>query len=150
MIGIHRVKVESNGTVRMYNESGYEINNTTQETKRYAEKIIQHFKENKMKYTTTALAIFATTFPTVSLAADPSSSDIGGKGLIILLQKASFWLGMGVTIWGIVEAMLDLPGWKGRITKGVLGYIGILLIPLVFFELQNHLMSDVWKQIEGR
>jgi len=150
MRGVYLVSIESDGSLRMYNKKGYEINNTVQETKRYAEMIIDHFKKHKAKYMSSILAISVTLFPSTSLAATASSSDIGGKGLIVLLQKASFWLGMGVTIWGIVEAMLDYPGWKGRIAKGVLGYIAILLIPLLFFELQNHLMSDVWKQIEGR
>jgi hypothetical protein len=72
----------------------------------------------------------------------------GGKNIILLLQKASFWVGMGITIWGIVEAQLDFPGWKGRIIKGVLGYIGILLVPLVFLELQRSLQVDVWDSID--
>jgi hypothetical protein len=73
----------------------------------------------------------------------------GGKRLIILLQKGSFWLGMAVSLWGIVEAQLDYPGWRGRILKGVLGYIGCLLIPLVFLELQSSLQADVWNQIDA-
>lgn len=72
----------------------------------------------------------------------------GGKSIILLLQQASFWVGMGITIWGIVEAQLDFPGWRGRITKGILGYIGILLVPLIFIELQNSLQVDVWSKID--
>lgn len=79
------------------------------------------------------------------------SDTSGGIRLIQLLQKASFWVGMGVTIWGIVEAQLDFPGWKGRVLKGVLGYVAILLIPLVFFELKNALELDpeAWRIITG-
>lgn len=73
----------------------------------------------------------------------------GGKRLIMLLQKGSFWLGMAVSLWGIVEAQLDYPGWRNRILKGVLGYIGCLLIPLVFLELQSSLQADVWTQIDS-
>lgn len=146
---IHRVQVASDGSISMFNEYGYEINNTALETKRYAEAIINHIEKHKYKYSIATLTLSTVMFPITGLAAS-DTSDIGGKGLIVLLQKASFWLGMGVTIWGIVEAMLDYPGWKGRIAKGVLGYIAILLIPLLFFQLQEHLMSDVWKVIEGR
>ncbi|WP_317982484.1 hypothetical protein [Paenibacillus glycanilyticus] len=85
--------------------------------------------------------------PTGAFAAATGTMS-GGRNIILLLQKASFWIGMGITIWGIVEAQLDFPGWKGRIIKGVLGYIGILLVPLVFLELQASLQVDVWDQIE--
>jgi hypothetical protein len=55
---------------------------------------------------------------------------------------------MGVTIWGIVEAQLDFPGWKGRILKGVLGYAAILIIPLVFLELRSALqVNEVLKTL---
>lgn len=88
------------------------------------------------------------------LSADPvlaaSSKGLGGgQSLIMLMQKASFWIGLGVVIWGIIEAMLDYPGWKGRVTKGLLGYIGILVAPLVFLELRNNLQVDVWNQINS-
>lgn len=79
-----------------------------------------------------------------------AGSTLGGGGrLILLLQKASFWVGLGVTIWGIVEMQLDYPGWKSRVMKGVLGYIAILLLPLIFLELRNALQVDVWDTIEN-
>ena len=71
----------------------------------------------------------------------------GGMNLILLLQKASFWVGMGVTIWGLIEMGLDAPGWRGRILKGVIMYVGVLIVPLVFLELQNSLQVDVWDEI---
>lgn len=76
------------------------------------------------------------------------ASSFGGVRLIQLMQQATFWLGMAITIWGCVEMQLDYPGWKGRVFKGVLGYILILVIPLVFLELRKSLYVDVWKEIE--
>lgn len=73
----------------------------------------------------------------------------GGMRLIKLMQKATFWLGLAVSIWGVVEMQLDLPGWSNRILKGILGYVAILLIPLVFLELENSMAVDVWDQIES-
>lgn len=71
----------------------------------------------------------------------------GGIALIKLMQQASFWVGIGVVIWGIVEAQLDLPGWKSRILKGVLGYIAILVVPLLFVSLRDNLQIDMWQQL---
>jgi len=112
-------------------------------------KVVTHFLRHQKAYVTSALVLAGVMYPMVGLAAGDEPA-MGGRNIIILLQKASFWVGMGITIWGIVEAMLDFPGWKGRITKGILGYIGILLVPLVFVELQNSLQVDVWNQIDGR
>lgn len=109
------------------------------------EKVIAHLKRNRKAYTMACYALAVWLMPGNALAAGTMS---GGKNIILLLQKASFWVGMGITIWGIVEAQLDFPGWKGRILKGVLGYIGILLVPLVFLELQASLQVDVWNQID--
>lgn len=112
---------------------------------RKIDRFIGHLKRNQRAYTAMVVALAYLLEPTGVLAASGLS---GGKRLILLLQKASFWVGMGITIWGIVEAQLDLPGWRGRIIKGILGYIGILLVPLVFLELQASLQVDVWNEIE--
>lgn len=97
------------------------------------------------KYATALLGVAVLAVPDIAMA---EANMNGGKNIILLLQKASFWVGMGITIWGIVEAQLDFPGWRGRIVKGVVGYIGILLVPLVFIELQNSLQVDVWSTID--
>lgn len=114
------------------------------------QRISEHFIRHQKAYVTSAMALAGVLYPTIAMAAPESAEAMGGRNIIILLQKASFWVGMGITIWGIVESMLDFPGWKGRIAKGILGYIGILLVPLVFVELQNSLQVDVWQQIDGR
>lgn len=72
----------------------------------------------------------------------------GGVAIIKLMQIASFWVGIGVVVWGIVEAQLDLPGWKGRIFKGIGGYIAILLVPMLFITLRDNLQIDVWQQLK--
>ena len=110
------------------------------------DKIAAHVKRNYRAYLVAGYTILMVIQPSTALAAGNVN---GGIRLILLMQKASFWVGMGVTIWGIVEAQLDYPGWKGRVLKGVLGYIGILLVPLVFLELQNSLQVDVWNQLQG-
>jgi hypothetical protein len=74
----------------------------------------------------------------------------GGVAIIKLMQMASFWVGIGVVVWGIVEAQLDLPGWKGRITKGIIGYIAILLVPILFLTLRDNLQVDVWQQLDNK
>ncbi|MGO4268234.1 hypothetical protein AB4Z22_00055 [Paenibacillus sp. TAF58] len=115
------------------------------------EQVISHLKRNRRAYTAACYAIALLLMPTdggTAFAATAGGMS-GGKNIILLLQKASFWVGMGITIWGIVEAQLDFPGWKGRILKGILGYIGILLVPLIFLELQASLQVDVWNQIDS-
>jgi hypothetical protein len=84
-------------------------------------------------------AVALTLLPSTALAAAGAS---GGLAIIQLMQKASFWLGIGVVIWGVIESQLDLPGWKWRIAKGVLGYILILVVPLIFLELRDSLGID--------
>lgn len=111
------------------------------------DKVVAHIKRNYRAYLVAGYTILMVVQPGTALAAGGNVN--GGIRLILLMQKASFWVGMGVTIWGIVEAQLDYPGWKGRVLKGVLGYIGILLVPLVFLELQNSLQVDVWNQLQG-
>lgn len=105
-----------------------------------------HLKRHKKAYMSMAYALALITLPTTTLAA--SAGINGGMNLILLLQKASFWVGMGVTIWGFIEMGLDAPGWRGRVLKGVILYVGVLLVPLVFLELQNNLQVDVWNQIK--
>lgn len=108
-------------------------------------RVIAHLKRNHRAYIAACFMLATFLEPTGVFAASAGMS--GGRNIILLLQKASFWVGMGITIWGIVEAQLDFPGWKGRILKGILGYIGILLVPLVFLELQASLQVDVWDSI---
>lgn len=111
------------------------------------EKVIAHLRRNRRVYTSACMFLAMLLEPSGAFATATGIS--GGRNIIILLQKASFWVGMGITIWGIVEAQLDFPGWKGRILKGILGYIGILLVPLIFLELQRSLQVDVWDNIEA-
>lgn len=76
-----------------------------------------------------------------------ASSGDGGVALLKLMQQFSFWIGIGVVIWGIVEAQLDLPGWKSRIFKGIGGYVGVLLVPMLFIALRENLQIDVWSKL---
>lgn len=111
------------------------------------EKAIGHLKRNKRLYLTTCYALALLTLPGGPVAAAGSMS--GGMNIILLLQKASFWIGMGVTIWGLIEMGLDAPGWKARVFKGILLYVGVLIVPVIFLELQNSLQVNVWDQING-
>lgn len=108
--------------------------------------VLTHFYKHKKLYVTAYLIALNTAIPGTALAASKAA---GGIRLIKLMQAASFWIGLGVSIWGIVEAQLDYPGWKGRVLKGVLGYIAILLLPLIFIELRDSLQVDVWNQLGG-
>lgn len=110
------------------------------------ERFLGHLKRHKKAYISLAYALAVLTMPGSGFAATGMS---GGMSLIILLQKASFWIGMGVTMWGLIEMGLDAPGWRGRVLKGVFLYIGVLLVPLVFLELQRSLQLDVWEQIQN-
>jgi hypothetical protein len=71
-----------------------------------------------------------------------AASAAGGLKLLQLFQKASFWVGLGITIWGVIEMQLDLPGWKGRIFKGFVGYVLVLILPLIFLSIQDALLLD--------
>lgn len=110
------------------------------------EKFLGHLKKNKRAYMATTYGLAVLLMPGNAFAA---AGMAGGMNLILLLQKASFWIGMGVTMWGLIEMGLEAPGWRGRILKGVFLYIGVLLVPLVFLELQNSLQVDVWNQIQN-
>ena len=110
------------------------------------EKAIGHLKRNKKAYIAAVYTLALWTLPGSAFAA-PVAGMSGGMNIILLMQKASFWVGMGVTIWGLIEMGLDAPGWKARVFKGVLLYVGVLLVPLVFLELQHSLQVDVWDQI---
>lgn len=116
---------------------------------RKIDKFLGHLKRNKKAYTTMAYSLALLTLPGGPAAAATAGGMSGGMNLILLLQKASFWVGMGVTIWGLIEMGLDAPGWRGRVLKGVCMYIGVLLVPLVFLELQSSLQVDVWNQIKN-
>ncbi len=109
-------------------------------------KAMEHVRKNKKFYLTTAYTLALTALPG-GLASAETGEMAGGMNLILLLQKAAFWIGMGVTIWGLIEMGLDAPNWRGRVFKGVLLYVGVLLVPLVFLELQNSLQVDVWDQL---
>lgn len=109
------------------------------------DRLIGHVKRNKQAYASLVYALALLTLPGNVLAAGAMG---GGKSIIILMQKAAFWIAIGITIWGVVEMWLEAPNWKGRILKGILGYIIILVIPLIFMELQTNLQADVWQQIE--
>lgn len=110
------------------------------------EKVIRHFYKNKPLYIAAYMLTINAISPVKVFAADGAT---GGISLIKLMQQASFWIGLGVSIWGVVEAQLDYPGWKGRVMKGVLGYVAILLLPLIFIELRDNLQVDVWNKMEG-
>ncbi|MGP9042085.1 hypothetical protein [Cytobacillus kochii] len=111
------------------------------------EKFLGHLKKNKRAYLATAYGLAVLLMPGNVFAA---STMTGGMNLILLLQKASFWVGMGVTMWGLIEMGLEAPGWRGRILKGVFLYIGVLLVPLIFVELQNSLQVNVWEQLTNQ
>jgi hypothetical protein len=115
------------------------------------EKFLGHLKRNKRAYLATAYFLALLTLPGGHfIAAGASGVGLsGGLNLILLLQKASFWIGMGITMWGLIEMGLDSPGWKGRVFKGILMYVGVLLVPLVFLELKDSLQVDVWEQIKN-
>lgn len=117
--------------------------------KEIGEKVVAHFYRNKKLYVAAYLVTVTTIAAPGSVFAATTSS-VGGIRLIKLMQAASFWIGLGVSIWGVVEAQLDYPGWKGRVLKGVLGYIAILLLPLIFIELRDSLQVDVWNQLGGK
>lgn len=91
---------------------------------------------------------FLASLPMPVMAA--GSGTQGGLAILKLMQQASFWVGIGVVVWGIVEAQLDLPGWKGRIMKGIVGYIAILLVPMLFITLRDNLQIDVWTELNGQ
>lgn len=109
------------------------------------QKALDHLIRNQKLYTSAACALLAVSVP--GLASANSGGMSGGMNLIVLLQKAAFWVGMGVTIWGLIEMGLDAPNWRGRVFKGILLYVGVLLVPLVFLELKNSLQMDIWEQI---
>lgn len=113
------------------------------------EKVQDHLFRHQKTYVTSGMLLSSLAYPLTGLAASDAGVSVGGMSLVMLLQKASFYLGMGVVIWGIVESMLDFPGWKGRVTKGLIGYIAILYVPIVFMEIRNSIQGDVWSQLQG-
>ena len=94
-----------------------------------------------------AYAAFFILIPGAPAIAAGAGGAAGGIAILKLMQQASFWVGIGVVVWGIIGAQLDLPGWKGRILKGIIGYIAILLIPILFITLRENLQIDIWNKL---
>lgn len=118
-----------------------------EKTARRLDRAIAHLKRNKKAYLAVCYALAIALLPYTAFAANGIG---GGIRLLKLVQQGAFWGGIIVTIWGIVEAWLDWPDWKGRVLKGIIGYVLILLVPLLFLELDASLGVDVWTELEQR
>lgn len=115
-------------------------------TPRALDRAIGHLRRNKRAY---AMVVYCMAVMMLPGSAEAAGGMGGGKSLIMLFQQGCFWVGMGLTIWGIIEAQVGWPNWQWRILKGVGGYIGVLLVPLLFLELRDTLQVDVWNQIDA-
>ena len=104
--------------------------------------LIRHDKTRKA--IAIGYCVFLSCLPSITLAA---TNGDGGTNMLMLVQKASFWIGLCVVAWGIIEWQMDLPGWKERIKRGVLGYIAILILPIIFVTLRDNLQIDMWKKL---
>lgn len=113
----------------------------------FIEKAVTRLKRHRKLYSATVMAGAFLLHATDAFAAETGIS--GGMNIIKLMQQGAFWVGMGVTIWGLIEMGLDAPNWRGRVFKGVLLYVGVLLVPLIFLELKGALQVDVWNQMEN-
>lgn len=104
--------------------------------RRQFDRVLTHIAQHQKAYASMVYFTAVLLMPKSALAAGAQSGS-GGLRLLFMMQRGAFWLGMAVTVWGIIEAQLDTPGWKARILKGVLGYVGVLLTPLVFIEIRH-------------
>jgi len=86
------------------------------------------------KFNSFLLAIYYTLLPYTVQA---SAGLDGASRLIDKLQSAALWFGLALGIWGIYEWMMGSPGGLDRFKRAVLGYVAILLMPLLFFELRD-------------
>lgn len=115
---------------------------TTDSKKEALSKIKKHLKKHKMTYAAAGYAAGLSLIGTDVYAAGGVNG--GGKAIIKLLQQGSKWVGMVVCIWGLWEMAIGAPDWKSRLLKGVAVYVGCLVIPLVFFALDDALTVEGW------
>jgi len=92
---------------------------------------LEKLDEPMWRAAVTALAIL--TAPHIAWAA----SSAGGWKIIHMLQAGAFWIGLAVSIWGVYEWQIGGPGWKDRIMKGFLGYVLIMLLPMLFISVKE-------------
>lgn len=57
--------------------------------------------------------------------------------LIHLLQDFALPVGIGMATWGLIEVMIGNPGGKQKIKSAVIGFIGIFLIPTIFYAIRD-------------
>lgn len=113
------------------------------------EKAIGKLKRNKAAYTAVVIAGALLMHAEAASAATGGNGLSGGMSIIKLMQQGAFWVGIGVSIWGLIEMGLDAPNWRGRVFKGVFLYVGVLIVPLIFVELKEALQVDVWDQMQN-
>jgi hypothetical protein len=138
--------IRVNGNV-IYDLGGVQLPLIDEKEARRLDRAIAHLKRNRRAYMAVCYALALALLPHTAFAAATAGS---GLRLLRLVQQGAFWGGIIVTIWGIVEAWLDWPDWKGRVLKGIIGYILILLVPLLFLELDASLGVDVWNELQQR
>jgi hypothetical protein len=57
--------------------------------------------------------------------------------LIETLQDFALPVGIGVSIWGLIEIMIGNPGGKQKLKYAIMGYIGIFIVPFLFYEIHD-------------
>lgn len=57
--------------------------------------------------------------------------------LIHLLQDFALPVGIGMATWGLIEVMIGNPAGKQKIKSSVIGFIGIFLIPTIFYAIRD-------------
>ncbi len=61
--------------------------------------------------------------------------------IIALLQELALPVGIGMSIWGLIEIMIGNAGGKDKIKLAILGYIGVFIIPFFFYKIEAAFQS---------
>ena len=81
--------------------------------------------------------------PVATQAAAPAvnslSSTIILQPVISMLQELALPIGIGMSIWGLIEICIGNPGGKEKIKYAILSYVGVFIIPYFFYQIHDSL-----------
>lgn len=112
------------------------IDGLTYDTARKIEQQVQKFGKITLP-ASVAAGVLAMTQN--ALAANTPNLATKMQPIIHMVQDLALPVGITVSTWGLIEIMIGNPGGKQKIKYAVIGYIGIFLIPILFYMIRDGL-----------
>ena len=77
----------------------------------------------------------------VPVASKTISSALIIQPVISMLQELALPIGIGMSIWGLIEICIGNLGGKDKIKYAILSYVGVFIIPYFFYQIHDFLGS---------